>query len=498
MRTKLVPSGNAILLMLLMLFLLLLIPIVAAEESIYHCGDRIKELATNGSLPEEDIYWGAVDGLPSKAEYPVLLLTFAACEKHCGSGSTLHPWETTADTVTTWVLPLVGLVLQAPFESNNFRGTMLLVFRWLGSPIVSMMYIFWNIRVTRKCAIMADMSVGMGDHPRPPSGFSGLRDSLYLLSVVNQYQLNIWPGLREQDMEYILRVGLFDTGPEFQEMRGRVATNIRRERRRGTVQALVSLGWFLVALGISINKAFGDLGEDSSASNLALGLLVCWLPVLVAAAIVDRNPMDAGDVSAKLNECLRSIVMAIPRELYIPQGVTGNEILGGFAGQGRVHWHCGAASSILCTLEGLPDMGRGWLDIYENDHELTIAPSQRWQMIASSQGWQMTASFTLVCSCIIGAFILSYFTPTVGLGCRSAGYMIFGLNSFVCLFIEIGAWVFLPMGRRREAARWFLRLCEFTNFCWLMYIITAQTRGTYNNCRCKSSVWGGGGYVDFE
>ncbi|CUS13981.1 unnamed protein product [Tuber aestivum] len=166
MRSRLVPSGNV---MLLMLFLLL-IPTVAAEENIYRCGDRVKQLVVDGSLPSEDIYWGPVRGLSNKAENPVLLLTLAACEKHCGSGSTLHCWETTADTVTTWVLPLVGLVLQAPFESNNFWGTLWLVFRWLGSPIVSMMYILWNIGATRKCAIMLDMSIVIGsENPETPS-----------------------------------------------------------------------------------------------------------------------------------------------------------------------------------------------------------------------------------------------------------------------------------------------------------------------------------------
>ncbi|CUS13984.1 unnamed protein product [Tuber aestivum] len=127
---KFVPSGKV---MLLMLFLLLPIPTVSAEENIYHCGDRVKALAKNGSLPPGDIYTGPVRGLLSKAQGTgdqVLLLTVAACEKHCGSASTLNRWGTSSDTITTWVLPLVSLLLQAPFESNNFQQTMLLAFRW--------------------------------------------------------------------------------------------------------------------------------------------------------------------------------------------------------------------------------------------------------------------------------------------------------------------------------------------------------------------------------
>jgi hypothetical protein len=34
---------------------------------------------------------------------------------------------------------------------------------------------------------------------------------------------------------------------------------------------------------------------------------------------------------------------------------------------------------------------------------------------------------------------------------------------------------------------------ECFNFIWLAYITLAQTTGAYNNCKCKSSIWAGGG-----
>ena len=490
------------------LLLLILTPVPAtAKTNFTQCGRHVKALAENGSLPLGDIYNGHVKGALGRARNstnPVLLVTFAACEKYCGSGPEYYGWEKASDTITTWVLPLVGLILQAPFESNSFRQTMFVVFRWVGSPIVSMMCIFWNMKVTRRCAIMVDMSVERDEYPCPRETpvFAQLRDSFYLLSVINQYELNIDKQLEESQIETILRIGLFDMGPEIQKMRTKVAASIRRERRRGTVQVLVSLAWFLVAMGISINKAFGDLGENATAHNLALGLLMSWLPVLMAATIVDRNPMDARYVRDKLNKYLADIdavdltdIDAVDLASIIsPDGKL--KFLGEFAGQGRVRWHYGVAHSFLRTLEAMHGMERGW---YAKTNELSTARTSSLLGFDLNEVWQMTASFLMVCSCSLGAFFVSYYTPTVGLGCRSGGYMIFGLNATGCLLMEMGAWAFLYPGTGRRIVQWVLRLCEFTNFCWLVYVIFSQTFGIYNNCRCKSSMWGGaGGYMDFE
>lgn len=39
----------------------------------------------------------------------------------------------------------------------------------------------------------------------------------------------------------------------------------------------------------------------------------------------------------------------------------------------------------------------------------------------------------------------------------------------------------------------FLRPCEIVNMGWLVYIVTAQTFGSYKNCDCQASTWGSHG-----
>lgn len=76
------------------------------------------------------------------------------CRVLCGTDSDYYPWSTASSTITTWILPIVGILLQAPFESNAFSRTILAIARWVGSPMASLAYILWNIKVSAKCALM--------------------------------------------------------------------------------------------------------------------------------------------------------------------------------------------------------------------------------------------------------------------------------------------------------------------------------------------------------
>ena len=84
------------------------------------------------------------------------------------------------------VFPVVGLLLQAPYESNKSCATLLASVRWLGNLIAGMTYIFWNIKVTGRCALLVDMAEPWDTVLVPGSQFAQMRDSLYLLSVMNQ------------------------------------------------------------------------------------------------------------------------------------------------------------------------------------------------------------------------------------------------------------------------------------------------------------------------
>lgn len=158
------------------------------------------------------------------------------------------------------MLPMLGMLLSAPFVSNQFRNTVRATFRWSGSSIMSLKQVFCSLELNSNCCRWLDMSVNFRDYPSEDSKFGKLRDSMYLLSLLNQYNFE---GKTEEDMR-ILRISLFSNAPSPNEdksladMRFELAKVLRDTRSRGVVTALISSFWFLFGVGITIEAGKDD------------------------------------------------------------------------------------------------------------------------------------------------------------------------------------------------------------------------------------------------
>jgi hypothetical protein len=164
------------------------------------------------------------------------------CLAVCGKGTEYYTWKEVSSTLTTWILPVVGTLLQAPFESNATRRTFLAIARWVGSPIASLSYVLWNIKVSAKAALMVDMAVKYDETPDRKTDFGSMRDSMYLLLVMNQYTMKPDVVQRKKEAECLLRIALFsrdlrltDTDKSLRVMRRILARELREMRRRGAV-----------------------------------------------------------------------------------------------------------------------------------------------------------------------------------------------------------------------------------------------------------------------
>lgn len=63
--------------------------------------------------------------------------------------------------------------------------------------MAALAYVFWNIKVTGKCAMMIDMSTRYDEYPDEDSDFSKMRDSMFILCIMNQCVcFDIAPGSR--------------------------------------------------------------------------------------------------------------------------------------------------------------------------------------------------------------------------------------------------------------------------------------------------------------
>lgn len=153
-----------------------------------------------------------------------------------------------------------------PFEPNAFWEVVSAFCRWFGSPIASLSYSLWNIRISGHAALMVDMATPYKQLPGEHTDFADIRDSFYLLMIMNQYTMKTHENKREA--EGLLRVAMFakdlkmrDGKQSLKEIRCDLAQALRENRRGGAVPAF--------------------LGQASYCHMHKAGFLSKWLTVVV-------------------------------------------------------------------------------------------------------------------------------------------------------------------------------------------------------------------------
>lgn len=216
------------------------------------------------------------------------------------------------------------------------------------------------------------------------------------------------------------------------ERRTEIAQAFREGRKKGVVPVFVSFLWFVFALALSIQLAFYDIGGNATAHNLAVGLLVGWLPILILASTVDRNLVSSDSILERLNRLIDDVRLALLKpetlQMYMSHTRTAEEdfawasclnseefcggFFSGFGGQGRTHWHYGVAHPLLAGIETkfMAAYGRDWLR-HAHAARLAIVVDSRnvngLKMFDPRMIWQITSSFFVVGGSVGAAFVLS-------------------------------------------------------------------------------------------
>jgi len=116
-------------------------------------------------------------------------------------------------------------------------------------------------------------------------------------------------------------------------------------------------------------------------------------------------------------------------------------------------------------------------------------------------------ALVLQCGTTAAATIIIVFTPTVGLGCRSLGYTIYGGTAIIIMFLNIFSTIFARISETREkrstVIKWFTGFIAiaFRRISFLFALISGvglivlscfQFSHFLDNCYCNSSVIGRG------
>lgn len=244
------------------------------------------------------------------------------------------------------------------------------------------------------------------------------------------------------ESESILRVVLFENTLQMHgsmESRDNIvarrtvlARALREGRKKGVIPVFISFLWYVFALALSIELAYDEIGGNSTAHNLAMGLLVGWLPVLVVASTVDRNSVSADAVCEKLNDLIREVREALLDQSTIQRYKTATnseekcldwvdtlrdqsfegDFFVAFGGQGRSHFHYGVAHPILSAIEikFMAERGRGWLRDSAAAREAMVSGSKNvngLKMFDLRMAWQVISATILFCGATFGSFYIS-------------------------------------------------------------------------------------------
>ena len=256
-----------------------------------------------------------------------------------------------------------------------------------------------------------------------------------------------------------------------------------------------------------------------------MGFAVSWITPLVIGALVDRNAIATRDLRSNINwiftgarEALRSLggeysrvieIDGLPKDshLHLNDKLLGSlpeDIFAEFAGQGRLRWHQGVAHAILNGLERsyVAEHGRGWLKNGELARAAMLLPygDKGFNVMDCRLLQQAISAFGIIYGNLGAGFLISYFTPPVGISCRAFGYLIFGTSTLAAAMIEVvlGA-ATSPTSVARRVGSYGLLTLEVLNVCWFLGTTIAQTFGFYQTCFCLSTRFDGKlGYVQFD
>jgi hypothetical protein len=126
------------------------------------------------------------------------------------------------------------------------------------------------------------------------------------------------------------------------------------------------------------------------------------------------------------------------------------------AGQGRVRWHYSVANPIMTGIEEafVAKKGRGRLgasaaEVQAARTALVLGPERGFfveglKFFDPREFWEVLSALIIVMGTIGGAWVLSYFTPTLGLGCRSGGYTVFFIIASAMAIFEAVSWWLIP------------------------------------------------------
>lgn len=141
------------------------------------------------------VYHGSLRGFSGDPATRPLTLTKDGCDIMCGSTPKYYSVTDAFQILTTWIFPTLALMSQLPYESLSYRKikNAEAFANWIGAPAAALTTTMWNIMMIARCQSFPYLF-----HLRDDQDL--IKDALYILSCINQYQYPRRKSNREQDI----------------------------------------------------------------------------------------------------------------------------------------------------------------------------------------------------------------------------------------------------------------------------------------------------------
>ncbi|KAJ6589768.1 hypothetical protein B0H19DRAFT_924057 [Mycena capillaripes] len=454
-------------------------------------------------------------------------MSYALCIKTCGTGPTFRAWSVFSQRFSTWLLPFLALVCQLPFGANNRLDNIMSMLLNVGSPtlgayslILTLLNTYWirqrfshisypnaqNARRILNALQQAALKVSTDD---------GLLASLILLPENNLWwsDLIIW-----LDMNYA---------------------------HSWSFANVASIGWVVIAFALTVIDTYTDVTNNSTpplnSNGLAVAFSWLWLLPIVTSWLQIGPRSDRSSLHRAVAHANELAYMATEIGAPIPAAILTNQRAISIAR--RRHNHIGADehrsapvynyARIFCwtavvevvhsafdeaalraesrtpvnphfvwvhdrdgeirdeNRRGSLEHVAGYID-YDPGYEGRFPGSVLFRILVSS-----AFAVLLTWGTISGAMMLQFFTPTVGLSCRSGSYLLYACASTLVWAMLILSSFLSWHSRSRTSplaarAAVFLRrsgkILAAMNAAWIVSTCFFQFTGVYDSCFCTSSV----------
>ncbi|SJL10016.1 uncharacterized protein ARMOST_13398 [Armillaria ostoyae] len=405
------------------------------------------------------------DGLPMSTYENTAAITLELCYRACGRGSEPFSFLAFAQESSAWLVPWLALLSQLPFGANDLFENANYIIMAVGSPTLMVYSLALSAINTRWIGRLFDSAKRYPNRNYTARAFNVLQHCCFCLSPSDDVLASIIV-LPQNDAWWESLV------------------KTSEGRRIGwTISAFVNLLWVLIAFTLTIIDALNSPSYDSFSrsgkNGQSIGLLWLWLYPVVVGWIVLSPECDRRWLESQLLRAGSKAVIASgtpgqfdqcppnkhPITLCKPgtscRKFPNDDIyhmlpIFDFA---RVYWlnrvvlnyfqsyHSVAEKAHARGLVGdngtIDDTHRkGTIDVIIS---LCYNESPLEYQGDSVRCWILKASITALVvqwGTTVSSFIVIYFTPTKGLGCRSLCFLLYGLVSTVAWWcMVVSAWL---------------------------------------------------------